>query len=72
MATTLSAWVTARASLRTIVLAIPLNALLLLDFTRTILGTFAFHLQFSFPRLYIFCCQLSPSLRRGCEKKKQQ
>jgi hypothetical protein len=37
MATTFSAWVAARASLITIVLAIPLNALLLLDFTRTIL-----------------------------------
>ena len=72
MATTLSVWVTTRASLITIVLAIPLNALLLLDFTRTILGTFAFHLQFSFPRLYIFCCQLSPSTRSKDVRRKNR
>jgi hypothetical protein len=38
----------ARASLITIVLAIPLNTFLLLDFTRTIFGAFAFHDWFSF------------------------
>jgi hypothetical protein len=45
---TLPAGVIAGTGFRAIVLAIPLNALLALDFTRTG-GAFAFHRRFSFP-----------------------
>jgi hypothetical protein len=46
---TLPAGVIVGTGFSAIVLAIPLNALLALDFTRT-WGAFAFHFQFSFPK----------------------
>ena len=49
--TPLPAGMAVRACLIAIVLAIPLNALLWLDFTRTILGTFAFHFSAPFQKL---------------------
>jgi hypothetical protein len=52
MAAPLPVWVAVGTGLITIILAIPLHALLALDFTCTILRAFAFHLQFSFPKDY--------------------
>jgi len=47
MAASLLAYMVAGTGFITIILAIPLNAFLSLDFTRTIMGTFAFHDWFS-------------------------
>jgi hypothetical protein len=52
MATPLPAGVAASTGFIAIILAIPLHALLALDFTGTILDTFAFHSEFSFPKNY--------------------
>jgi hypothetical protein len=50
MTTPLPTRVAAGARLIAIVLAIPLNTFLLLDFTGTVLSAFAFHPQCSFPQ----------------------
>ena len=49
--TPLLAGMAVRARLIAIILTIPLNAFLWLDFTRTILDTFAFHLRSPFQKL---------------------
>ena len=48
MATAFPSGVAVRASLIAVVLAILLNAFLLFDFTRTVMGAFTFHQQGSF------------------------
>ena len=48
MAASLLTYMVAGTGFITIILAIPLNAFLSLDFTLTIMGTFAFHDRFSF------------------------
>jgi hypothetical protein len=67
MATPFPALVAAGASLVTIVLAIPLNTFLLLDFTRTILGACAFHRRFSFPTGLLFTVSSSLGRYEGFE-----
>ena len=64
MTTTLPTRVAARAGFIAIILPIALNALLLLDFTRTILGAFAFHLRAPI-LLFIVYGQLFPWALRG-------
>ena len=51
MATALSVWMISSAGLTTVVFAIALNALLLVDFARTVALTLAFHRCRSFGRV---------------------
>ena len=66
VATPLAIWVAARTRLGAVVLAIALDAFLLLDFTGTILGTLTFHRRSPFLRippllpLSVICSAMPP------------